>query len=432
MNVVVRACLVGAATATGMAFGAIEIRSDYPGGNVKVLGIDETNGVVRVAPDLRDTEGKWFHFDFTVRGTAGRTLRFQFPQDKYEYLSSLGPAISRDGGATWTWLNADGTRYKPINYFNYAFAPDESETRFALSIPYTQKNWDAASVRWRGKDGVELGVLCKSQSGKRDTEMLRIRCRKEAKWLFAFTARHHACETTANPVMEGIIDEIISGSPEGEWIRDNADCVFIPFMDKDGVENGDQGKNRRPHDHNRDYIEGRYTSVRVFKELIERESSGRQIVFFDLHSPNQRGGHHETAHSIGCGWLPEENARWHRFRRNWIKAQKGGRLSYDGKRDYVSTKKGHDGYIAKGFSTARGWVQDRPNCWLSVCCEFGYSLCGGVYSQDGGRELGHSLLKAAVRTVREAVSGANLIANGTFDSGELSPWTALSFEPRGG
>ena len=51
---------------------AIEIRSDYPGGNVKVLGIDETSGVVRVAPDLRDTEGKWFHFDFTVRGAAGR------------------------------------------------------------------------------------------------------------------------------------------------------------------------------------------------------------------------------------------------------------------------------------------------------------------------------------------------------------------------
>lgn len=51
---------------------AIEIRSDYPGENVKVLGIDETSGVVRVAPDLRDTEGKWFHFDFTVRGAAGR------------------------------------------------------------------------------------------------------------------------------------------------------------------------------------------------------------------------------------------------------------------------------------------------------------------------------------------------------------------------
>ena len=384
---------------------AIEIRSDYPGGNVKVLGIDETNGVVRVAPDQRDTAGKWFHFDFTVRGAAGRTLRFQFPQDKYEYLTSLGPAISRDGGATWTWLNADGMRYKPINYFNYAFAPDENETRFAVSIPYTQKDWDAAAVRWRGKDGVKFDVLCKSQSGRRDTEMLRIPCRKgEAKWLFAFTARHHACETSASPVMEGIIDEILSGSPEGEWIRDNADCVFIPFMDKDGVEEGDQGKNRSPHDHNRDYIEGRYTSVRAFKNLLVRESSGRQIVFIDLHSPNQRGSVHESAHCIGCGWLTEAKARWHNFRQNWIEAQKGGRLSYDGKKDYATSKKNHDENIAKGVSTARNWVQGLTNCWLSVCCEFGYSLCGGMYSQDGGRELGHNVLRAAVRTARLSVS----------------------------
>ena len=88
MSTSVRTCVI-AAVAAGMAYGAIDIRSDYPGGNVKVLGIDETNGVVRVAPDLRDTEGKWFHFDFTVRGAAGRTLRFQFPQKGSEGQTPL-------------------------------------------------------------------------------------------------------------------------------------------------------------------------------------------------------------------------------------------------------------------------------------------------------------------------------------------------------
>ena len=37
----------------------------------------------------------------------------------------------------------------------------------------------------------------------------------------------------------------------------------------------------------------------------------------------------------------------------------------------------------------------------------------------------------AATCMATAVSGANLIANGTFDSGKLSPWTDLSFEPRG-
>ena len=44
----------------------ISIRCDYPGGNVTVGAIDEDGGVVHVAPDMRDSSGLWFHWDFTV------------------------------------------------------------------------------------------------------------------------------------------------------------------------------------------------------------------------------------------------------------------------------------------------------------------------------------------------------------------------------
>ena len=401
--VIIRTCLVGAAVAAGMAYGAIEIRSDYPGGNVKVDKIDEAANAVVLRPDLRDTRGNWFHWDFTLSGAAGRKLHFQFP--KGDYLASLGPAISRDGGKTWRWLNADGKRHEPKNAFDYTFAADETETRFAVSIPYSQKDWDAAAVRWRGKDGVKFDVLCKSQSGRRDTELLRIPCRKgRAKWLFAFTARHHACETTANPVMEGIIDEILSGSPEGEWIRDNADCVFVPFMDKDGVEDGDQGKNRRPHDHNRDYVAGIYTSVRALKELLVRESHGKKIVFFDLHSPYIRSHKHDPEQDCAFTFetpYPRNSAHVNEFRRHWAELSKGCALAYDGKND-IPAGKGHAAKMERdrlaGLVTSRQWVEAQPNCWASICCEFGYSLCNGIYSQAGGRELGHNMLKAAVRT----------------------------------
>ena len=396
------------------AFGKIEIRSDYPGGNVKVRGIDEAAGVVKISPDLRDTKGRWFHFDFILRGAAGRTLHFQFPNDKAAYLATLGPAISSDGGTTWRWLRPDGTRHEPRNAFDYTFGKDENETRFAVSIPYVQKNWDAAAARWREKDGVKFDVLCKSQSGTRDTELLRIPCRKgDAKWIFAFTARHHACETTANAVMEGVIDEILAGSKEGEWIRDNADCVFVPFMDKDGVECCDQGKNRRPHDHNRDYTAGIYTSVRAFKELLTKESSGKQIVFFDLHSPYIRSkGKSQSSSDSAFTFATPVPARVRRietFRRLWTEEQKGKSLVYDGGYDENGSKWQNarlDKARQTGLQNSRGWVEGLPNCWLSICGEFGYSLCGGVFSQDGGRELGRGLLKAAVRTVKELASGA--------------------------
>lgn len=52
--------------------GSVEIDCSYPGGNVKVVKVDEAKGVVDFAPDLRDTTEDWFWFNFRVRGVEGR------------------------------------------------------------------------------------------------------------------------------------------------------------------------------------------------------------------------------------------------------------------------------------------------------------------------------------------------------------------------
>ena len=67
------------------------------------------------------------------------------------------------------------------------------------------------------------------------------------------TARHHACESMASHVLEGILSGVLADDDCGRRWREGWQVVAAPFMDKDGVEDGDQGKNRRPHDHNRDY-----------------------------------------------------------------------------------------------------------------------------------------------------------------------------------
>ncbi len=420
-----------AAACSSAAAAAISVDCAYPGGNVKVVAIDEAKGVLDVAPDLRDTQGRWFNFYFTVKGAAGRTLQFRFPQNGYEYLSSLGPAISKDGGASWAWLRPDGTRHEPANAFAYTFGPGEDSTRFSMAIPYLQKDWDAFAAKWRDK-GLKLDVLCKSQSGRRDTELARIPCRwyaKSATWLFVLTARHHACEASANPPMEGAIEEALSGSAEGEWLRDNADCVFVPFMDKDGVEDGDQGKNRRPYDHNRDYLKGRYTSVRAIKELMVKESVGKRIVYIDLHSPHVRSlpncPEQDQAFSFGSSDA-RLNANWNVFRKKWAEAQKGGALVYDGKFD-IQAGTGHSAVVEKegkkGLLSSRHWVETLTNCHMSTCCEFGYSLCGGVYSPAAARELGRNMMKAAVRMAREAGEPEPAVVS-FKDASKIRSWDA--------
>jgi len=393
------------------AYGKVDISCDYPGGSVIVRGIDETNGVVNIAPNLADTNGrKWMRFDFKVRGAEGRTLHFQFPDDKFNYLATLGPAFSRDGGATWAWLRQDGSRHEPSNAFDWTFAEDERETRFAFCIPYLQGDWEKLAAKYKKRKDVVFGTLCKSQCGERKTELLRLPCRGTAKWLFVFTARHHASEASASFIMEGAIEECLSDSKEAAWLRDNADCVFVPFMDKDGVENGEQGKHRHPHDHNRDYVKNRYTSVRSLKRLLAREGEGKQIVFLDLHSPGARSG--KTGHKIhdhAFTFAPIETAqmdRWQRFRHAWADLQKNAMLKYDGKFDKVDSEKTYADAVKNRSLNSRQYVGSLSNCWLSVCCEFGYSLCDGVYSPDGGRELGHGLLKAISSTVSQSASSA--------------------------
>ena len=54
----------------------MEIDGGFPGGNIvleKIVGDD-----VYVHQDLRDTVGWWFYWNFSVKGAAGRDLRFQF------------------------------------------------------------------------------------------------------------------------------------------------------------------------------------------------------------------------------------------------------------------------------------------------------------------------------------------------------------------
>ena len=104
----------------------------------------------------------------------------------------------------------------------------------------------------------------------------------------AFTCRHHACECLASYELEGIIEAMLAQDETGRWYREHVSAVFVPFVDKDGVEDGDQGKNRRPHDHNRDYAgDSIYPTVAAIKTLLPEWSGGRLDLALDLHCPSR-------------------------------------------------------------------------------------------------------------------------------------------------
>ena len=266
-----------------------EIYSDFPGGNIKV--VEKTGNKATITQDYRDSDW-WFYWNFGVRGAEGKTIIFNFVNSG-DIIGFRGPAASFDGGHTWKWLGSDGVkRRKSASSFEFSFPKDAKDVRFAFCIPYMPADFDAFIKK---APAIKKHFLGKTKKG-RDNYYYTLG-NPDGKLKIFLTSRHHACESTGTYVMEGILREFAKkGSGESSLLED-AEIIAVPFMDLDGVVDGDQGKYRKPHDHNRDYSESPiYPSVAAFKSLYNKASeSAETVVALDLHSPWMfRGGKSDT------------------------------------------------------------------------------------------------------------------------------------------
>ena len=276
--------------------GCVQIDGDFPGGNVWVQQLGA--GVAVLQQELRDTDRWWFHWAFRVRGAAGQTRRFEFTNG--DVIGTRGPACSLDGGASWSWLGRGCVEPTPTGVaFSYIFPADAQEVRFAFAMPYLQKNLEAFLTR---QPEIERQVLCRSRQG-REVELLRLPCRAATPaWRVVLTARHHCCESVANWVLEGILEAALAPTAVGSWWRQRAEFLAVPFVDKDGVENGDQGKGRQPHDHGRDYAGDRpplYPETGALRERLPQWAADGPVLALDLHCPWIRGVWNEQVYMVG-------------------------------------------------------------------------------------------------------------------------------------
>lgn len=244
----------------------IRIHNDFTGGNIC---LKELRGNVAILQnELRDTEGDWFYWAFCVEGAAGQEITFSFGNHRIGYF---GPAVSHDL-CEWRWLgDCNG------NSFTYRFGEKENKVYFAHHMLYHPDRFHALCE----SKGLHVSELCKSRKG-RSVPCLTL---GEGEASVVFTSRHHACESTGTYVLEGVIDELCS-APLAD-----ARILLIPFVDYDGVVDGDQGKSRSPHDHNRDYIdEPLYPEIRAIKQYVDTYGINYG---FDLHSPWHKGGEND-------------------------------------------------------------------------------------------------------------------------------------------
>jgi len=388
-------CLILFALATPVIAEDFKIDADFPGGNIVVLGID--GNTVRLHRDLRDTEGDWFYWSFRIRGAEGRTLNFEFAGS---IIGARGPAVSNDGGLTWRWLGNVGFSGQK---FEYKFGPDEKEVLFGMGMNHTGKDLKRFLEKYKGNPNLKIETLCQSKK-RRDVELLRIPGKgKDADFKVFLSSRHHCCEMMATYSLEGIIETVLSDSDDGKWLREHCDFFIVPFADKDGVEDGDQGKNRKPHDHNRDYLQKIYPEVRAITEQVPVWQDGKPVFWLDMHCPWLRGG--------ADGNRPEQGTNEYLYQVGsqsedaWKMQQRFGKILEAEKKGPIPYKESFNlpygqswntaGNSGAGLMSCSQWGKTLPNVALASSVEIPYANASGIaVDVDSARALGNDLARS--------------------------------------
>jgi hypothetical protein len=357
---------------------------DFPGGNIIVERIDGDDVFLR--QDLRDTEGWWFHWAFRVRGAAGRELTFHFTNG--DVLGGMGPAVSVDGGLGWEWAGTGGVVRDPEEKgVVFKSRIPAAETYFSFAIPYQGSDLKRFLAR-PSSAPIQTDILCHSQAG-RPVQRL-VLGPAQARHRLLFTSRHHSCESLACHVVEGILGQALAPGAEGQWWRENAAIAWIPFMDFDGVEQGDQGKNRRPHDHNRDYVEEIYPSVKALKAWAPAWGQGKMKVGFDFHCPYIRGRRDVMAHFVSS----PDQANWARILKfsDILEKDLRGTLPYQTANNLPF---GDDWNVMRSGASCQEWMGTLDGMELATTVEFPYDNVEGVpVTAEAARAFGKDMAGA--------------------------------------
>ena len=353
----------------------LKVHAGFPGGNIIV---EEYRGdSVLIRHDMSMCDGWWFWWYFEAVNTADEPYRVRFEFTEGSPIGIAGPCVCINGGA-WHWL---GRECVDNNTFEFRFSPEMKTCRFAFSIPYLESDLQQFLS---SHPAIQVTALAKTLESRR-VELLHIPS-ETGRFALYFTARHHACEAMADYVLEGIMAERL----ENPVLRRNADFYLVPFMDKDGVENGDQGKNRPPHDHNRDYGHFLYEATSAFVKLLS-EHRERNFLALDIHCPFMND---DKLFFVE----PPDTAGLQRFREAFLACHTGG-VPYQASDDLQYNSGWNDATLENSCS---GYILREGLIRLAFSMEVPYAEARGLrITEERARMLGRDLARAAACLIEQ-------------------------------
>ncbi len=257
----------------GLVCGEIEIDAKYPGGNIVVDSIDKE--VVRLQTDLRDTAGWWFYWNFRIRGAQGSCcIRVRPPADR--------PAWTGREHRCRRHLAARPPEQRHSLLHLPLFTPRArgaafAHLRFLISRPTGSGSWrrtavDRCSPPCSASRGTgAMWSACTSAGPVVPQESWSRNGRSGGR-----RAATMPVKASANYVLEGLIAAVLEPeTEETRWLAAHRGFPRGAVRRQGRGRGGRPGKNRRPRDHNRDYVgESIYPETKAIRQQVPQWLAG--------------------------------------------------------------------------------------------------------------------------------------------------------------
>lgn len=362
----------------------MEITTAFPGGNA-IIKQTEIN-TYSIEPDQRIGTMLWFYWCFKLLDPQNQVYTFNLSP---KCTTSKGYAISIDQGLTWQW--ADPATFKD-NIITFQAPANTNEVILSMGMTYTLKNWQYFLSHINFIEEASLETLCTTRNG-RQAPILRIKKNQIQKYKLVITARHHCCEMMANYVLEGMIKYVFQNINKSDLQA--IEFVFIPMVDLDGVEEGDQGKGRAPHDHNRDYGEiCLYPETHAIKAEVNKNKN-QKLMTLDVHCPHLKGFWNEQVYIVGKPFerMIKEEKKFLEI----VETENDGELPF-GRKNILPY--GMEWNTIPPGSSNGTWCGQQAHVMLASSVEIPYGNAEGHdVTQDSARKLGEVIVRAMIQYI---------------------------------
>jgi hypothetical protein len=340
-------------------------------------------------------EPLWFHV--SAEGAGGELVRFEWMNADgclglggRRELAGVRPVVRVDRG---DWARADSVtvRARPGGGHSLSFATPGPCGRAdaAFCYPYGPADLEQTLSQLGGAWAVDKIGL--TGSGR---PIPRLRTRGDGRKPGVYlVARQHAGETPGSWVLDGIL-RVVAGARQRDILRKVA-WRAVPFVDLDGVVEGDYGKDAMPYDFNRAWLAAPMRPEVLCVQADVRSPARRAAMrlLLDLHAPG--GGEHAFyIHVARDERSPEERTAGLSFGR--CLARHFAELPAE---SLVRVPRYASRWPDAG--TASSWAWDHMDGLLGVGVETSYQCVeeGAWLTPDGYREIGARLARAAAEWV---------------------------------